>query len=82
VGWKPRTANWSYCPASLARHRDHGWVSVGVEVAERIVVKVAVGVEPVKMIPPRIGLAFAQDLTSRTDFERVGVEEVEAETSL
>ena len=24
VGWKPRTASWSYCPASLAQHRDHG----------------------------------------------------------
>jgi len=81
VGWKPRAGSWSYCPASLARHRDHGWVSVEVEVAERIVAKVAVGVEPVKMIPPRIGLAFAQDLTSCTDFERVEVE-VEAETSL
>lgn len=49
--------------------------------AEHIVVKVAVGVEPVRMRPPRIGLAFAQDLTSCTDFERVEVE-AEAETSL
>ena len=79
VGWKPRTASWSYCPASLARHRDHGWVSVEVEAAERIVVKVAVGVEPVEMIPPHIGLAFARGWTSCTDFERV---EAEAETSL
>ena len=74
VGWKPRTASWGNRLTPLTRHRDRGRVSVEVvEVAECTIVKVVVDVEPVEMVSPRIGLAFAQGLTSCTDFEKVVV---------
>jgi len=72
--WKSRKASWGNCPRSLARHRDRGRVSAEVvEVAECMVVTVAVDVESVEMVPLHIGLAFARGLTSCTGFEKVVV---------
>jgi hypothetical protein len=82
VGWKSKTASWGYCQTSLVQHRDRGPVSVEVvEVADCIVVKVGVDVEPVEMVLSRTGLVFAQGLTSCIDFEKAAVV-VEAETWL